>query len=184
MNMLSGAEEGAQGAPFESYKLAAVRLAEAVRLASRGNDSENDMVLELSGAVNLFLRETGIALAFGNALEDLEGVPNFGSEFSELTTDGFAKDLQALPWISIRPYRDDECGAYIENNKTGTTVHVMAVLRQSGVLVCDLRAVVHSHAAGFRVRVDPVAGRARATSACGRSQVALTAHRRAALCRS
>ena len=59
--MLSGAEEGAQGAPFESYKLAAVRLAEAVRLASRGNDSENDMVLELSGAVNLFLRETGIA---------------------------------------------------------------------------------------------------------------------------
>ena len=76
--MLSGAEEGAQGAPFESYKLAAVRLAEAVRLASRGNDSENDMVLELSGAVNLFLRETGIALAFGNALEDLEGVPNFG----------------------------------------------------------------------------------------------------------
>ena len=66
--MLSGAEEGAQGAPFESYKLAAVRLAEAVRLASRGNDSENDMVLELSGAVNLFLRETGIALAFGNAL--------------------------------------------------------------------------------------------------------------------
>jgi hypothetical protein len=29
--MLSGAEEGAQGAPFESYKLAAVRLAEAVR---------------------------------------------------------------------------------------------------------------------------------------------------------
>ena len=74
MNMLSGAEEGAQGAPFESYKLAAVRLAEAVRLASRGNDSENDMVLELSGAVNLFLRETGIALAFGNALENLEGV--------------------------------------------------------------------------------------------------------------
>ena len=48
--MLSGAEEGAQGAPFESYKLAAVRLAEAVRLASRGNDSENDLVLELSGA--------------------------------------------------------------------------------------------------------------------------------------
>mgnify|MGYP001215272738 FL=1 len=47
--MLSGAEEGAQGAPFESYKLAAVRLAEAVRLASRGNDGENDMVLELSG---------------------------------------------------------------------------------------------------------------------------------------
>ena len=47
--MLSGAEEGAQGAPFESYKLAAVRLAEAVRLASRGNDSENDLVLELSG---------------------------------------------------------------------------------------------------------------------------------------
>ena len=41
MNILSGAEEGAQGAPFESYKLAAVRLAEAVRLASRGNDSEN-----------------------------------------------------------------------------------------------------------------------------------------------
>ena len=81
--MLSGAEEGAQGAPFESYKLAAVRLAEAVRLASRGNDSENDMVLELSGAVNQFLRETGIALAFGNALEDLEGVPNFGLEFSE-----------------------------------------------------------------------------------------------------
>ena len=77
--MLSGAEEGAQGAPFESYKLAAVRLAEAVRLASRGDDSENDMVLELSGAVNLFLRETGIALAFGNALEDLEGVPNFGA---------------------------------------------------------------------------------------------------------
>ena len=36
--MLSGAEEGAQGAPFESYKLAAVRLAEAVRLASRDND--------------------------------------------------------------------------------------------------------------------------------------------------
>ena len=57
--MLSGAEEGAQGAPYESYKLAAVRLAEAVRLASRGDDSENDMVLELSGAVNLFLRETG-----------------------------------------------------------------------------------------------------------------------------
>ena len=124
--MLSGAEEGAQGAPFESYKLAAVRLAEAVRLASRGNDSENDMVLELSGAVNQFLRETGIALAFGNALEDLEGVPNFGLEFSELTTDGFAKDLQALPWISIRPYRYDECGAYIENNKTSATVHVMA----------------------------------------------------------
>ena len=41
MNMLSGVEEGAQGAPFESYKLAAVRLAEAVRLASRDNDSEN-----------------------------------------------------------------------------------------------------------------------------------------------
>ena len=57
--MLSGAEEGAQGAPFESYKLAAVRLAEAVRLASRGNDSENDLVLELSSAVNLFLRESG-----------------------------------------------------------------------------------------------------------------------------
>ena len=57
--MLSGAEEGAQGAPFESYKLAAVRLAEAVRLASRGNDSENDLVLELSGAVNRFLRESG-----------------------------------------------------------------------------------------------------------------------------
>ena len=103
--MLSGAEEGAQGAPFESYKLAAVRLAEAVRLASRGNDSENDLVLELSGTVNRFLREASIALAFGNALEDLEGVPNFGLEFSELTTDGFAKDLQALPWISIRPYR-------------------------------------------------------------------------------
>ena len=58
------------------------------------------------------------------------------------------------------------------------------VLWQSGVLACDLRAVVHSHAAGFRVRVDPDAGRARATSACGRSQVALTAHRRAAFCRS
>ena len=72
--MLSGAEEGAQGAPFESYKLAAVRLAEAVRLASRGNDSENDMVLELSSAVNLFLRESGIALAFQDALGDLEGV--------------------------------------------------------------------------------------------------------------
>ena len=58
--MLSGAEEGAQGAPFESYKLAAVRLlAEAVRLASRDNDSENDLVLELSGAVNVFLRESG-----------------------------------------------------------------------------------------------------------------------------
>ena len=47
--MLSGAEEGAQGAPFESYKLAAVRLAEAVRLASLGNDSENDLASELSG---------------------------------------------------------------------------------------------------------------------------------------
>ena len=58
------------------------------------------------------------------------------------------------------------------------------VLWQSGVLACDLRAVVHSHAAGFRVRVDPDAGRARATSACGRSQVALTAHRRAAFCRN
>ena len=32
---------------------------EAVRLASRGNDSENDLVLELSSAVNLFLRESG-----------------------------------------------------------------------------------------------------------------------------
>ena len=95
--MLSGAEEGAQGAPFESYKLAAVRLAEAVRLASLGNDSENVLASELSGAINIFLRESGIALAFGNALEDLEGVPNFGLEFSELTTDGFAKDLQALP---------------------------------------------------------------------------------------
>ena len=66
--MLSGAEEGAQGAPFGSYKLAAVRLAEAVRLASRARqrttDSENDLVLELSGAVNRFLRESGIALAF------------------------------------------------------------------------------------------------------------------------
>ena len=142
--MLSGAEEGAQGAPFESYKLAAVRLAEAVRLASRGNDSENDMVLELSGAVNQFLRETGIALAFGNALEDLEGVPNFDLEFSEPTTDGFAKDLQALPWISIRPYRYDECGAYVENNKTGSAVHVMACSAKiqdsfmlSGVRRCD-----------------------------------------------
>ena len=95
--MLSGADEGAQGAPFESYKLAAVRLAEAVRLASRGNDSENDLVLELSGAVNIFLRESRIALAFRNTVENLEGVPNFGLEFSELTTDGFAKDLQALP---------------------------------------------------------------------------------------
>ena len=60
--MLSGAEEGAQGAPFESYKLAAVRLAEAVRLASRGDDSENDMVLELSGATYervCFAREHG-----------------------------------------------------------------------------------------------------------------------------
>ena len=102
--MLSGAEEGAQGAPFESYKLAAVRLAEAVRLASRDNDSENDLVLELSGAVNVFLRESRIALAFRNTVENLEGVPNFGLEFSEPATDGFAKDLQqALPWISIRP---------------------------------------------------------------------------------
>ena len=115
--MLSGAEEGAQGAPFESYKLAAVRLAEAVRLASRGNDSENDMVLELSSAVNLFLRESGIALAFQDALGDLEGVPNFALEFSETTTDDFAKDLLALPWISIRPYRYDECGAYIEKQQ-------------------------------------------------------------------
>ena len=65
--MLSGAEEGAQGAPYESYKLAAVRLAEAVRLASRGNDSENDLVLELSGAVNVFLlTPTG---SNGSALE-------------------------------------------------------------------------------------------------------------------
>ena len=61
--MLSGAEEGAQGAPFESYKLAAVRLAEAVRLASRGNDSENDLVLELSGTVNRFLREASASFS-------------------------------------------------------------------------------------------------------------------------
>ena len=97
MNILSGAEEGAQGAPFESYKLAAVRLAEAVRLASRDNDSENDLVLELSGAVNVFLRESRIALAFRNTVENLEGVPNFGLEFSEPAADGFAKDLLALP---------------------------------------------------------------------------------------
>ena len=56
-------------------------------------------------------------------------------------------------------------------------------LRQSGVFVRDYHAVVHPHAAGPQIRVDPVARHARVTSACGRSQVALAAHRRAARCR-